>query len=782
MIEQIDIINLSHYDLGFTDYPDVCAALQRDYIDRALVLCRANRRKAPGARFCWTVESNAVLADWWAGARRAQKTELVRAVREGWIEVCALPFNKSAILNGPQWETMAHWLPEDLWRMVRPRVIMQNDVNGMQRAGVMALMDRGAEFLWMSINLDLGRSPLPQPSAFWWKMPDGRRIFVWVSISYPMGYFFFEADEWRKGPIPKASDARYREPRSGDFFECSPEYLRTAHAQCLKKIAALPPPGGQRRRLALPMTNMWRMDNDPPCALIAPFVAAWNQLGLCPKLSMTTASRALEALRADWGPGAPVMDGEWPDWWANGPMSMPREMAAARRAKRLAEALSSPLLRSPGASGTTEACMRDLCLFDEHTFGSWDNEADPWNHDARGHYAAKAVLAYRPLATLDWAIGKSLRRFAAGMKKGTLKIVNPYDKPFAGWVTLTADCLRGNYAGLRDMESGAYLPFVRKGGWAPFQAPGSMDEIGSDNLARVFSDRKKDRAVEFWVGRLEGGAEKTFRFAAGAGKEPVAPASPTIEKNRDGWPVAIGWRGDGALRGNWGEFFSLEFGGDFPRWTYKKVWAGKTARERLRARNLAAKSVKSAPGRCMARDKGPTISFSQEMRHPRLRFLRRELEVCKEIPRAKLKITLCRLPRPESAEVFYARIPLGMKGVHPIVATGGMPFQPGFDQVPKTCMDFFSIDGDVAFSSGGRQVLLSCRDNALVSFGGMHDGVGVERLEGDLSDVYAVLYNNIWYTNFEGDESGIFTFEFDICLSKTGFGGYAPEVFPVVWS
>ena len=52
-------------------------------------------------------------------------------------------------------------------------------------AALVPLLDAGAEFLWMGLNTDTGGSPVPQPSAFWWGMPDGRRIFVWNSISYP---------------------------------------------------------------------------------------------------------------------------------------------------------------------------------------------------------------------------------------------------------------------------------------------------------------------------------------------------------------------------------------------------------------------------------------------------------------------------------------------------------------------------------------------------------------------------------------------------------------------
>jgi alpha-mannosidase len=77
-------------------------------------------------------------------------------------------------------------------------------VNGFPRAGAKALLDRGIHRLFTGINEDSGGPPFRRPSAFWWKQPDGRRLFVWLNQGYGSGFDFFERAEWRRGPVPRA--------------------------------------------------------------------------------------------------------------------------------------------------------------------------------------------------------------------------------------------------------------------------------------------------------------------------------------------------------------------------------------------------------------------------------------------------------------------------------------------------------------------------------------------------------------------------------------------------
>ena len=780
MIEQLDLINLSHCDLGFTDHPLICHKLQVRYLDRAIDLVAANRGKEPERRFCWTCESNNVVWEWWQSASSERRELFLEMVHEGWIEVCAMPFNHQPTLSAREWRCLAHWLPEELWQALRPRTIMQNDVNGFPRAGVMALMDVGAEFLWMGLNCDTGGSPMPQPSAFWWEMPDRRRIFVWNSITYPNGYFLFEPSEWRRGPLPEASDARYRPPARGHIFSTSPDHLRRAHEICSARLVEWRKAGFGLSHVAVSMTNMWRIDNDPPCALLPDFVAAWNAAGYMPRLSLTTPSRALDAIKPLYTEDTLTLQGEWTDWWANGPASTPRELATSRRAKRVIEALDSPQYKhSPTVAAGLDDCLRQLCLFDEHTWGSWKSAAQPDSSETKAHFAEKSALAYRSLALAELALGDANRALAPSARG--IHVINPYSAPFTGWITLTDDCLRGDYQGAKDTMTGQKLPFDRLPGVSAFfTRPTEPKQFTSLDTARVFPDAVVGKRLRLWVENLEPHGVRTFRLLK---RVPPVPelSMPEIRLDANHWPASVRWQNTMLFDSPIGDFVSLEIQGFAPRWEYKEMLSLPTLAERQAARQKCSTLTQAVPtGSAILRDAGPTFVYEQYLVHPRLRAMRRVLEVHKATPRVRLTVTINRLSKPEVAEVFYVKFPLSCQGCDVLLSVGGIPFRPGVEQLARTCRDYFSIDGQVLFCKGSSRVVLDCYDSALVALGGTHDGLMLEQLGGDLSTVYAVIYNNVWYTNFAGDESGVMEFAFDLYSTSPSEPGFAPEAFPIV--
>ena len=239
--------------------------------------------------------------DWWRSATPERRADFLKAIDSGQMAVAAMAMNNTAFLNGRQWQKMLHWLPEDLWQRVQPSVAMQDDVNGIPRAGAIALLDRGIHRLLTGMNEPGFLPPLRRPSAIWWKMPDGRRLFVYLGYCYPFGHFFFDPVEWRRGPSPHAGETRYRPPRAGDFLGSDEASVRKAHRHLLGRLRTLEAEGYRHPTLLLPITNQWRMDNDPPFLPLADFVATWKRLELKPTLRLTTAAAAMKRLEEEMG-------------------------------------------------------------------------------------------------------------------------------------------------------------------------------------------------------------------------------------------------------------------------------------------------------------------------------------------------------------------------------------------------------------------------------------------------------------------------------------------------
>jgi hypothetical protein len=765
-IKELDLVHFSHTDVGFTDHPTVCRELYRRYLDIAVdtVLDAANR--PPSERFCWTAEATMPVADWWQAATPARRKAFLRAVRTGRLEVSAVACNNTPFMDAAQWQTMLHWLPEELWRAVHPRVAVQDDVNGFPRAAALALLDRGIHHLFTGINEDSGGVPFPRPSAFWWKMPDGRRLFVWLNIGYGSGFDFFEPREWRRGPVPAAADTRYRPPRAGDILRTDDASLRAAHALCLTRLRGIEQAGYRHEVLTISITSQWRFDNDPPFPPLADFVAAWNRLGLQPRLRLTTVSEAMTRLEKAVGPTAPEYTGEWTDWWANGTASAPREVAASRYAKRHLAAVQSPLWGplSARARATITDLYRELCLFDEHTWGSSLSVAQPYSLDTQGQFNEKSGLAYRPMARAEWLLSQRARTKLVGAGEG-LYLANPANAPFRGWVRTIATCLRDEYRSLEDPDTGARWPLRFEPGLEPWGRPRSPADLSREDLSATFPDHAPGKVAAFWVDQLAGPSVKRLRLRKEAVvAEPAAERTrPEFERGAMGWPAAARWPAmkQPLFLEGFGDLVAVQVEAFAPRWVLADIRGQHgEARERLRREKL--KDVRAEPeSEASVQETAHTIVFSQPLKHPHLAWATRVLELWKGEPRARLTLRLNRLSS-AAPSILYVAFPLPTGDALPTLSNGGRPFTPFTDQLPGTCRDYFAIDSWATYQTADGAWLWVSRDAPLLAFGTAPTLAHLTEPPPDRHRLLSMVFNNFWYTNFQADSHGIMEFQFDL--------------------
>ncbi len=777
-IERIYIVHFSHTDFGFTDLQSVCRELQVRYLDIAVDAVLATM-DGPNERKCyWTAESVVAVDDWWQAAAPARREQFLKAVRSGQLEITAMPFNQTPSLNAPQWRTMLHWIPEDLWQQFAPKVALQNDVNGCPRAGAVALLDRGIKHLCMGINADSGGPPFYRPSAFWWKMPDGRRLFVWLNLSYPDGYDFFESAHWRRGPVPGAADTRYRPPRAGDFFRTDEASLGAAHAQCLRRLASLKRDGYPHNVLTISMTSHWRMDNDPPFLPLADFIAAWNKAGLKPELVFTTASKAVLAMEKAIGEKVPQHEGEFTDWWANGMASAPCEVAASRLAKRLLAAAQSPLWGPPDTAVTRKLDLlyKDLCLFDEHTWGSSMSVALPWSLDTQAQFNEKATFAFKPMAHAEWLLSQRARTRLLREGDGFI-VANPSSAPFTGWVRLIATCLRGDFKSL-EQPGGAPLALYFEDGIQPWGRPQRPADLTREDESATFSDAAGNQVAKFWIEQLDGGSFIKLRPSESAVQDKPANAPrPTVTPDASGWPASAQWPGMNKplFLPGLGEFVAIKVNAFAPRWTLHDM-AGSGQAHRDQLRKEAVQETRATPaGKATVVETPHTLVFTQAINHPRLKWATRKLELWKRQPRARLTLRLYRTSSADPEAVFV-EFPLPCEGTLPRLSCGGMPFTPYTDQIPGSCRDYFAIDGWVHYATPDGHWLWTTRDAALMTLGAPQVWTRRTTPPADTHRVLSMLFNNFWYTNFVADEHGAMEFQFDLIWREKLADGESPAL------
>ncbi len=774
-IQEIELVHFSHTDVGFTDHPVVCRELYVRYLDLAVDAVLESPDGPEDERFVWTAEATLPVDDWWRQAEPSRRERFLKAVNTGRLEITALAFNNTPFLNARQWETMLHWLPEDLWQKVQPKVAIQNDVNGFPRAAAMGLLDRGVKYLFTGINEDSGGSPFPRPSAFWWVMPDGRRLFVWLNTGYGSGFNLFEPREWRRGPVPAAADARYRPPRPGEILNPDEAAVREAHRRCVENLRALEADGYRYPVLTISITNQWRFDNDPPFPPLADFVAAWNRLGLQPRLRLTTAYDALQRMEKAMGGTAPVYAGEWTDWWANGTASAPREVAASRAAKRLLEAVHAPLWGPlpDRALPRIDEILRELCLFDEHTWGSSLSVAQPYALDTLGPFNEKSGYAYRSLARAEWLLSQRLRTALVPEGEG-LFVANPAPAPFSGWARMPATCLREAYKSVEDPRTGERWKLYFEPGIEPWGRPREPEDLSREDISATFADRSPNRAVKFWVENLDGNTWRRLRLSTEAvGGDPVPKDTvPTIGVDDRGWPVSAVWPGmkQSLFLEGFGGFTAVEVNGFAPRWTLADI-RGLRGEAQAKLRRETLNEMTAGAWDPAVREETPhTILFTQPLEHPRLAWATRVLEIWKREPRARFTIRINRIPS-GAPEIFYVAFPFPTGDALPKYSSGGQTFMPFDDQLPGTCRDYFAIDGWAEYATPDGRWLWVSRDAPLAALGRSPTLAFLKTPPAERNLLQAMVFNNFWYTNFCGDSHGIMEFQFDLLWREAN----APE-------
>jgi hypothetical protein len=719
-IRRIDIFHHSHNDIGYTDLPSLCMELQVRFLDAAIDACL----RLPSFR--WTAESMAVVDDWWRQSTPGRRAQLIALVRKGRLDVMALPFNQAPFMDARQWEQALNWVPGELWKQLNPRAAIQSDVNGFPRAGAMRLLDRGITRLLMGINADSGGPPFYRPSAFWWKMPDGRKMFVWNGYHYGVAYSWFEPRNWQPRQA-KAASLTYRPVREGDFMKTDEASLRAAHAHLLTRVAAVEKEGYDYETLILSYTGQWRYDNDAPWPPLAPFVDAWNRLGLQPALRLTTATGALLDMEKSVGARVRTLEGEWTDWWANGDASGPREVAASRHAKRdLAAALSpmwGPL--SGSARRKTERILKDLCLFDEHTWGANESVSQPWSLFTQGQYVEKSLTAYRPLAQAEFLLGQRVRHKLESAAPG-LHVANPSRIPFSGWVEFEAGALH------REVSAEHVKGTGRLRIWVANLAPGEIRHFEIDKLP----------------------SPGTYG------------ASPAILEDSNGWPASAQWSGMARplFQGAIGDFCAMTLIPPANRSTITRLHANPNPLERAKIRETALRRIDAAARKAAREENAHTVVFTQEFEHPRLARARRTLEIWKTAPRARLTVKFDRISS-TAPEVFYIETALGCVPTLPRFSNGGVPFTPYADQLEGSCRDYFAIDGWAEYASPEGRWLWFTRDAPLVSVGGPHTLERHTDPPRDPQRLAAMVFDNQWHTNFVADSHGEMEFQFDLLWS-----------------
>ena len=763
-VKRINIVAHTHYDVGYTDHPAVTETIQCRALDRALDLMLRTEHFPEDSRFKWTQEVTWGLCDWWERSTPERHDALIRCAKKGQYEVCAFPFSSTPCMDRSQWEFALEWLPPEIARHFPFSVGMQTDVNGLPLAAVRAAVKRGIRCFWMGPNSYLGAAPFPLPCLFRWEIGEGKSVMVWVNNSYGNFHSMLGYGNWRIGPIPEASDLLYHAPEAEEIFSVSEANLLRCHAALTMLLKEQKDTLGRFPELPVSCTNQYRYDNDPPPENLSEFIREWNRLGLEPRLELTVPSVAMERVETACAK-IPVYSGEWTDWWARGSVSMPREMAASRRAKRILTLFQRGCGELP--DDLRRRSLESLCFFNEHSWDSWDSVSRPWSEMSQATAALKSNRAFLPAAELDLAFADAVRKRISPLS-GTMILFNPSGEALSEFVTFPLHVLRGTPHSVLDRKTGRKAALETFPGWNNFQVPANRSECSIWNRSRVHGDRVPDTLCGFWSGEIAAGEVREFELIA----DPVEPSCREtlwrLNCDSKGWPESARFENIGfpLFTKGTGEFVSKRVTGEFPRDGYRRIFGEMDRKKRLSMIRESVVLRKAVYRKAERVDHDGMFEIRQFFSHPALYAGCRKLEFWNGEPHVRLTLTIDRKPDFDP-EVFSLHIALGgMKNVLPEISSGGEEYHPGVEQIPGSCMDYYAVDGCVLYANGAERLALYQSDNALLSFCKPYFCDKVRALPENTHDVWPLLFDNTWDTNFPADSNGLMVFRFELFAGR----------------
>ena len=754
MIKTIHLLHHTHTDFGYTDHPVIAQRLFRRYTGEALELIQSHRTDSDeAAQFRWTIEVAEVAVQFWQSASPAERQQMRDLAHAGLLDMGALPFHPHGFSGLSEWKAIQRRL-KPVYEVFQPKTAILNDVNGLAWGLIPQLLDAGVQYFSSGLNVGGGRAPvgINRPSLFRWQGPDDRWIWAWNGLHYCDGYFFFHRADWRRGPIPVAHDLFFHPPIAGDVWPTDPQGLadcRAIYQETQARLLADYP----HENVGLQVTNLWRMDNDPPSDLLCKFVAAWNAAGFAPRLRISTFTQFFDAVTAEASSGeTPLIRGDWVNYWADGAAAMPRESRAAARAvqilsdiPRLAGAWSSG---EPGEAELVESAWQKVSLFNEHTSDSHDSVSDASGDLSQGGKAYKSSLAYEALAEAELALSdrvRSSRAYTPGRHADAIAVVNPGKRSQSGWINIPLAAVPDATESLIDLQTGEVLPvhIEHQAVWSP---PTLNSRIEFDRPHKTFGSHP--RQLRAFIHGVAPGSQRLFRLA----KKTPATEIPDAGWRWD-WDLATGtlrrlhrqhdqhqWLSPTELAPRFGSVLFDTYPEIGARWGLVFGDRNHPPQSVRRERSFAV--VESC-------DSTACSDFDQvdlRLRHPNCHRIKQRWYRYRHLPRIEIETTLW------LREVLE---PLAAAMVFPFAACEfdihyssiGHPTRVGRDQMPGTCGAYTLTEGAVGLTSQ-EGIILSSPGLGLMAFGELDIFSAASTAPPSQPTIFNLFASTRWMTNF----------------------------------
>ena len=367
------LVQHSHTDIGYTRPQTDILPEHLRFIDYALDFCDLTDDYPDDSRFRWTCEASWAVHAYIQSRPLKQIQRLKQRLKEGRIEITALPFNLSEIADENLLADSLNFLKTFQEQNIPVTTAMQNDVNGIAWCFAEYFPDIGIRYLTMGQHGHRARIPFDRPTPFWWESPSRKRVLA------------FRADHYN----------------TGNFWGIHNGIFESSEKEVMKYLSSLEDKKFPFDRIAVQYSGYFT-DNSPPSTIGCDFIKEWNEKYLWPRLRSATADEFLSYIGSKHGKNLPVFRVAWPDWWSDGFGSTSRETAAARQTQ--AELIANQALLSMAsllgsrlpqtAFLNIQEIQEALLFWDEHTMGAAESISQPLSENSMIQWSEKSSYVW----------------------------------------------------------------------------------------------------------------------------------------------------------------------------------------------------------------------------------------------------------------------------------------------------------------------------------------------------------------------------------------------------
>ncbi|MEO9144330.1 MAG: glycoside hydrolase family 38 C-terminal domain-containing protein [Ginsengibacter sp.] len=720
---EFDFISHSHNDIGYSDLQDTVEQKQIRNIRDAMSLIKKTSRYPEAARYKWNIESLWAVENFMNVAGEDEKKKFVQDVKSGSIGLPASYANQLTGLCSP--EDLIHYTEYSFQLNqlygIQFNTVMISDIPGVSWAMVPALAERGIKYVSSGPNYvpsipDLGdrvgysnKAWGDQP--FYWLSPSGQeKVLFWQAAK---GYSWFH---------------NFNVGRAGEKTKSNlMEYLRELESEKYPyEIVQL--------RYTIPADN-GTTDPDLP-----DFVKRWNEKYISPKIILANVSEMMERFDKKYRNKIPVYSGDYSPYWEDGAASTAKELAITKHnSERLnqTEILTSMIQPKNSPDNYREEdfykAWRDLVMFEEHTWGSWNSISDPDN----------------PFTISLWNYKKN---FATDGEKSSRKLLQDI-------IPIPSDLSNQTY-NVYNTSSWNRTDLVSLSQKQSANTNGVMD---ADN-SLCSSQRLSDGSLVFLAKDIPTLGSKNFKLATQSSpfKSDLKVSENTLEN--DYLKVTIN-----PLNGSISSIIRKDNNEELVNNKQHGLNQYLYVPGRAPSKAESAKNVS-----IRIKENGPLIvSLLIESKAPGTKKLTQEIQLIKGFNRIDLINTVDKLEVRDKEAVNFA-FPFNIPGGKMKIDLGVGILEPEINQLAGSCKDFNCVQRWVDISNDKNGITWTTNEAPLIEIGEMineelvNNGYKLWKKKSTLSNTfYSYVMNNYWHTNFKADQEEKVTFHYSIFPHNT---------------